>query len=247
MPQLNPIVNAGELYCNELVTNWASNTSLTITAGASRDHNNVIDLIVNTPTTTLNATVNGLNGLDQGALAASTWYYVYIIGSSTNKKPTGFLLSASQTAPFLPAGYDSYRLINHQLTNGSGNFLLGWDYGRAQTREKYWNSVIQVVTSGSAATLTPVNLLIAVPPFNNLPVNLTCFFTATTPATDNLAFANFGAISGLRPTVSAGWGNLQVLSGLNSSLSPPAPEIQYIVTVDTDVAEVYVSGYRYTV
>lgn len=50
----------------------------------------------------LNLTVNGVNGLDVGTLAASTWYYVYIIA---NGPAVVSLASLSPTAPTLPSGY----------------------------------------------------------------------------------------------------------------------------------------------
>lgn len=57
---------------------------------------------VTSPSVTINATVNGANGLDSGSLAAATWYYGYLINNGTT---TAGLLSASATAPALPSGY----------------------------------------------------------------------------------------------------------------------------------------------
>ena len=50
----------------------------------------------------INAATTGANGLDTGALAATTWYYVWVIDNGTT---TAGLLSLSATAPTLPSGY----------------------------------------------------------------------------------------------------------------------------------------------
>src|SRR5580692_3582295 len=98
MTQLDPIINQPFLYVNGLlVSNDATtpNTVLDIAAGQCRDSNNVIDMILgdflnegygtDNSSTSLNAAVNGLNGLDTGSLAASTMYAVYIIADSSGK------------------------------------------------------------------------------------------------------------------------------------------------------------------
>lgn len=59
--------------------------------------------------TGLNLSVNGANsgvanGLDTGALAANTWYYLHVIYNPTTNTVAG-LLSLSATAPTLPSGY----------------------------------------------------------------------------------------------------------------------------------------------
>jgi len=50
----------------------------------------------------INAATTGANGLDTGSLAASTWYYVWLIDNGAN---TAGLLSLSATAPSFPSGY----------------------------------------------------------------------------------------------------------------------------------------------
>jgi hypothetical protein len=75
---------------------------------------------------TLNATTTGANGLDTGALANSTWYYVYLISNGTT---VASLLSTSSTAPSLPGGYTFSQLIGAWRTDGSANFLRLWQKG----------------------------------------------------------------------------------------------------------------------
>lgn len=54
---------------------------------------------------TINAAVNGVNGLDTGTVTNDTNYFVWLIG---NRTTVAGLLSTSDTAPTLPAGY-TYR------------------------------------------------------------------------------------------------------------------------------------------
>lgn len=54
------------------------------------------------------ASASGINGLDTGALAASTWYSVWVISNGTT---IASLLSLSATAPTMPAGYTYRRRV----------------------------------------------------------------------------------------------------------------------------------------
>lgn len=65
---------------------------------------------------TIDATVNGVNGLDTGALAANAWYYIWALTDSVG------LISLSSTAPTLPAGYSGALRIGSVLTTGSSTF-----------------------------------------------------------------------------------------------------------------------------
>jgi len=172
MSQLAPIVNAGMLYINDMQVSVASDTTLSINAGICRDSENVIDMnlgnyagqgnpeVSEDSATVLNAAINGLNGLDSGSLANSTWYYVHVIADSANKNPVGTLLSTSRTAPTLPFGYDSFRFIDIQRTDGSAHFLSNRNFGNNSIRTKYWDAAIAVLTNGTATSLTAIDLLI---------------------------------------------------------------------------------------
>ncbi len=71
----------------------------------------------------------GLNGLDTGAVAASTWYYVWAVGNGTT---AGVVLSTSSAAPnsAITATYPYYARIGAVRTNGSGNLLGTLQVGR---------------------------------------------------------------------------------------------------------------------
>ena len=74
--------------------------------------------------TTVNLTVNittaGANGLDTGAEAANTWYYLYVIYNGTT---VAGLISASATAPTMPSGYTYKGLVGAVRNDGSSNFI----------------------------------------------------------------------------------------------------------------------------
>src|SRR3990167_8919241 len=93
-------------------------------------------------TYTADLAVAGVNGLDTGAEAGSTWYYVYIIvgeiapevNDTANAlqppmRRTGAsvasLLSASATAPTLPPGFNRFRRVGAVRNNQTDNTATG--------------------------------------------------------------------------------------------------------------------------
>lgn len=166
------------------------NTVLDISAGICRDSNNIVDLTVGINNTNfegqfvsaplfLNAATTGLNGLDTGALVASTVYAVYIIGDSTYQHPTGALLSlASNAVPLMPAGYDSLRLICYWSTDSSAHFVLAYQLGNGSQRTLRYVTPIQVLAGGAATSLTGVNLSTLLPLVNNLIVYYLSLYSA---------------------------------------------------------------------
>lgn len=86
--------NLGSLYIQGMRMTWVSTTTFTVNQGQCRDSTNQNDIVLALPpenngtaiTTpfTATSTVVGVNGLDQGTIAASTLYYVYAIASSQN-------------------------------------------------------------------------------------------------------------------------------------------------------------------
>ena len=75
---------------------------------------------------TINATVNGANGLDTGALATSTWYNIWLISNGT---VTAALASLSATAPTMPSGYTYKVRMGAMKTDGSSKFLRSVQLG----------------------------------------------------------------------------------------------------------------------
>lgn len=149
-------------YIYGLQLAWASNTTLTVGAGQCRDAGNENDLVIST-TTTINAAVNGANGLDTGSLANSTMYYVWIIGDSSAYRSTAVMVSTSATAPTMPYGYDQKRLIGYALTDGSARFLKFYQSGVGADRVHAWDAPISVLSAGTSATYAALDLSGAMP------------------------------------------------------------------------------------
>lgn len=92
---------------------------------------------------TANITTSGANGLDSGAEASGTWYYVYVIRKSSDGTVAA-LLSTSSSSPTLPNGYDQYALVSAVRNDGSSNFI---DF--VQTGKTYEYKTPQTAYSGA--------------------------------------------------------------------------------------------------
>lgn len=105
--------------------NWASNTTLNITGKRSNGMSIILSDEVGHRTTSGN--ISGwvlASNLDTGAVANSTWYYLYAVPDSNGT----FLVKASITKPTYvggvgPTGYSSHRYIGCLRTDASGNIL----------------------------------------------------------------------------------------------------------------------------
>lgn len=177
---------------------YASATTLTVASGSSRDSTDSCNMAVSTASTTINAATAGVvNGIDTGSLANSTQYSIFVIGDSTGKNATGFLVSAAST-PTLPSGYDIYRLIGYWFTNSSAQFWLGYYFGSGSYRKFQYDSAQSVLSAGSATSYTAVDLSAFVPSISATtynPVQLLVQFTPNAAA-DKASLRPTGATSG---------------------------------------------------
>lgn len=207
MSQLDPIVNGAILYMNGLlISNNATtpNTKVDIAAGQCRDSNNAIDMLLGdylsqgygTPNaaTTLNFGINGANGLDSGSIAASTMYYIYVIADSSGKNAVATLASTSASAPVLPFGYDSIRMIGAVKSDGSSHLLAFYASGSGNNRYFQWDAPIAVTVtdSGTSATYSAMDLSVGVPASKYGKVNIKWKWTPNAAA-DSLNFTPGGA------------------------------------------------------
>lgn len=69
---------------------------------------------------TIDTSAAGLNGLDTGALAGSTWYAVFVIFNPSTDAVAG-LVSLSASAPTLPVGYTHFARIGWVRTDATAN------------------------------------------------------------------------------------------------------------------------------
>lgn len=85
---------------------------------------------------TLDITASGANGLDAGAEAADTWYSIWVIHNPTTATTAG-LLSTSEDAPTMPAGYTKKRRVGWVRNDDSSDFRKFYMVGNWW----YWDDV----------------------------------------------------------------------------------------------------------
>jgi hypothetical protein len=248
------------LYTQGLQLSAASTTVIAVAPGAARDSTNSIDMVVGLqdyfgidhPAVQfngyqaglfVNSAVNGVNGLDTGTIAASTQYAVYLIGDSRNYNVTAAVLSlTSNTAPLLPSGYDSYRLIGFWATDGSSHFVYATNkpqnIGGLLT---YFNNPgLAVLTGGTATSFTAIDLTTnAAVPTTTLQNVIVTFLATFTPVAA-------GDTAQFRPTGSTATGNLPTITGVAAGIAQTQyiqviagvgsskPEIDYKLTSGSD-------------
>lgn len=264
--QNDPIYSLPHLYISGLNISIASTTVLAIAPGQARDSNDNIDMPVGFPNLQgvsvpavlfqnyqpgllINAATVGANGLDAGALAASTQYAVYLIGDSRGYLPVaGILTLTSNVLPKLPLGYDSYMLLGFQATGGSSTFVY------ATSKPQNFKNALQyinqpplsVLSGGNATTFTAIDLTTnsAVPTttLQNIVVTLLVTFIPLA-ANDIVRFRPTGSAATVNvPTitgVSAGVAQTQYLTMI-AGVGSSKPEIDYLVSVSGDAVSVSV-------
>lgn len=233
------------LYISGLNLSVASTTVMALAPGQARDSNDNIDIPVDEPLF-LNSAVVGYNGLDQGTLAASTNYVVYLIADSSNKKPVGGIISlASNAYPLLPFGYDSYRMIGFVSTNGATEFDAATVLNTSSSMAFYLQPATSVLSGGNATTFTNIDMT---PPIPDDPFTIAILDVVFTPAAvgDNVQFRPDGsaATAGLVTIVGRVAGipqidRVQVIVGITGTDAI----VEYKVSSASDSVNVSVAGY----
>lgn len=119
-----------------------SATTVTVTADEIIISGNLKSSLSVTP----DITASGANGLDTGAEANSTWYYIWIIRKSSDGTVAG-LLSTSTSAPTMPSGYDQKTLVSAVFNDSGGNFI-----NFTQQDKFYWYAAHRTLASGNPGT-----------------------------------------------------------------------------------------------
>lgn len=104
----------------------APNNKLTATADELILTGAGVCYLASTVNITADVTASGLNGLDTGAEANSTWYYLFVIYDGTT---VSALFSTSKTAPTMPAGYTHKALVGAVFNGSGGDFAHVITYG----------------------------------------------------------------------------------------------------------------------
>lgn len=142
-----------------------SNTQATVTADAltveDTSGNSVRLTAINV---TADISASGANGLDTGAEASNTFYHLWVIWNGTT---TAALLSASATAPTMPATYTHKTRVGAVRNDGSSNLWRTLQYGRRVQLQIGTNpTTVPVMASGnSGSPTTPTWTAVAVGSF----------------------------------------------------------------------------------
>ncbi|RWD69592.1 hypothetical protein [Mesorhizobium sp.] len=95
---------------------------------------------------------SGANGLDTGAMAASTWYYEWVIYNGTT---VAALLSLSSTAPTMPAGYTFKARVGAIYYDAGSKLRFKLQYARrAQIVVGTNPTALPIMASGSSGSPT---------------------------------------------------------------------------------------------
>lgn len=253
--QNDPIYSLPHLYISGLNISAASTTILAIAPGQARDMNDNIDMPVgfpnlqgNTypatlfqnymPPLLLNSAVVGVNGIDQGALAASTQYCVYLIGDSRGYNQVAGLISlASNAYPLLPLGYDSLRLLGFALTDGSTHFTQADISNMVNAKSYYLQPAASVLSGGNATSFTEIDLSgsIADADVTAPAVTIALFNVTFTPAA-------VGDLVYFRPGGSAATTGVVTISGQAAGV----PQQQYVQVICGDESTDAAVDYKVT-
>ena len=242
-------------YLRNLNVTWASATTLLLTAGECSDSTNTIDMVASA-NISLNSAIVGAGGMDAGALANSTFYYVHLIASSAGIINPGVsaIISLSKTAPYLPYGYDASRLVGTVLTDGSAQFPSFYTLGKSSDKTFVYDHGISITlpASGSFPILyTALSLATAVAPIDTYS-NVTFASSVTPVAAGNGYYLSadgnyaYSVISGsvVADPVIAQYANMDCVSTIVTG----APTIYYKMDSATEVAATLrVKSFTYSV
>ena len=214
-------------YVEGCFLTWRANTTLNVGGGYVRSSDDTFDILID-PVIVNFATVGVINGLDAGAMAANTWYAIYVVGDSSQVNPQGAMASASFAAPTLPAGYDKYRRVG-AIRSGSGTTIVrffqrpGVANSGSRVR-RYWSDAAfgTLITGLTATVFTDLDLSGQLPPSSKSGVLEVRFANGTAGAlADNFEWRPKGANSADGPTA---W---RRANGLTGNL--PIAQIEAIV------------------
>lgn len=223
------------------------NTKLDVAVGSILDSSKTFQLNLDVAVT-IDASVVGLNGIDTGALAASTLYKVFLVADPQSYNVTGAIISASST-PVLPYGYGAYALIGYVATDGASHFLKGyWTDDKSSLRTFMYDAPqATAITAGNAVAYTAIDLSALVPAVANIPVYVD---SALTPS---------AASQTLKLQPAAGTGDMVTITGqvnavvvssqdlVIATLVAGLPKVNYKVSNAGAAAAINVGGYQFAI
>ena len=210
-------------------------STIKILVGELTDSANTMNLVVSSDLT-INLASSGVNGLDTGAEAISTWYYAFVIYNPTTLTYAS-LCSVSAT-PTLPTDYTKYRCVGCFRNNASSNIIKMYYEGYGSQRTvMYDDSILSVVSNGSSTSFSSVSLVATLSPLSKVArLNLMCYNIS---GDRNIAY-----VSGSSTSTSGSAYNMAGNQQESSQVICPAPSqtIYYKVTTNGR-AYINVDGY----
>lgn len=245
-----PIEELPFLYISGMNVSVASNTVIAIAPGQARDSNDNIDIPF-PAVVYVNSAVTGVNGLDQGTLAASTNYAIYVIADSSGYNLPGAIITLwSNELPLIPFGYDSFRLLGFVSTDGSTHFTAASVLNAAFLKGFYKQPAVSVLSGGNATSFTAIDLSSAIPTTTSpFVIALATVTFIPSAANDVVQFRPTGstATTGLVTIVGQQAGVAQTMNvALNTAVSAGVPKVDYKVSVSGDSVSVSIYGYYVT-
>lgn len=152
-------------FIQGLTVEWTSNTSLTIAPGSCvsdevQGYGN--QLIQLDEEVVLDCTVDGVNGVQSGALAASKLYHLYAI-KSTNEGTSGVYAARDDEDLYLPQNYNAKFRILSFTTDGSSFIRKGYQTGVSSDRTWTYDVPVSVLSAGTSATYVAIDLAAYLP------------------------------------------------------------------------------------
>jgi len=216
---------------------YATANTVIVGPGSCRNSGNTFDITL-AGSVTPSLAVSGVNGLDTGVEAASTWYAVFVIADPTGANPTASLFSTSSTLPVLPSGYGGFRRVGWVRNDASSNIVQFQTTGKGTLRRtKYLNaeSTRQILTGGSAVVSTSVSASSHIPSTSRMGI-----FHGRENGTSSLIFMQSTAGSNLITIL--GLGGNEIITEL------PTTSTQGIAYnhsgAGTEDADIWVLGYE---
>lgn len=261
------VANAPSLYVQGMIpSNNATtpNTLLDVSAGICRDQSNAHDLNLGNfnqaipsqsanVVTTLDISVNGVNGLDTGTIAASTVYKVFVIADTNTSNPTALIASTASIppGPLMPFGYDAFRLIGYFATDASSHILpFFYTAGPGSSGNTSYRCVMYStpqatdISAGASSTYANVSTGSLVPPSDNL---LVIVNTAFTPSAASQVLAMQGRGAAGDQVVITSQVNGVVLTNQSLVATPLATFTKIRYKVSGGAVAINVAGYFHSV
>ena len=139
-------------YHSKVIIDCNEDETLSILENSEVSSDDGNKILIASTDLTVDITLSGVGGLDTGAEAVDTWYYIWMIGGISS---SAGLLSLSSTAPTMPSGYTYKRLIGAVKNGGDGHFERFLQQGNSVV---YYDDDLAIIsTSNPATTLTTVS------------------------------------------------------------------------------------------